>query len=46
MSKELIRPDQYGKAKIVKSDFAQLSESQLSELQELYEGAAAKLRQG
>ena len=46
MSRELIKPEQYSKAKIVKSDFAELSAEQLKELNELYEGAAAKLRQG
>ncbi|NCX96887.1 MAG: S1 RNA-binding domain-containing protein, partial [Chitinophagia bacterium] len=46
MSKEFIKPEQFGKARIVKSDFAQLSQDQLQELNELYEGAAAKLKQG
>ena len=46
MSKELIRPEQFSKAAVTKSDFAELSPAQLQELQELYEGAAAKLRQG
>lgn len=46
MSKELIKPEQFGRANVIKSDFAELSQEQLQELQELYEGAAAKLRQG
>jgi len=46
MSKEFIKPEQFGRVIVAKSDFAELSAEQLQELRELYEGAAAKLRQG
>lgn len=46
MSREVIKGSQFAKANVIKSDFAELSKEQLQQLQELYEGAAAKLRQG
>lgn len=46
MSKEFIKPEQFSRAIIVKSDFAELSKEQLQELQDLYDGAAAKLKTG
>ena len=46
MSKEVIRSEQFGRVNTPKDDFAQLSDSQIAELQELYDGATSKLKPG
>lgn len=46
MSKEVIRSEQFGRVNTPKDDFAQLSDAQIAELQELYDGATSKLKPG